>query len=127
MKKNRSFSNLSPFLSFLLLLSIASSVVTTGCSTASYTSEGIAKLSLKERIAYRFIFNEKRVYKYWYNRFLVSGVDLDRIRRVIPRIKTFYGWCDEWSKEGEMLERLAEEGLCRGNTYSARCFCSGAT
>jgi alpha-beta hydrolase superfamily lysophospholipase len=120
MDNKRSFLSLSPFISFLLLLSIASSVVTSGCSD-SYTPEGIAELSLKERIAYRFIFNEKRVYKYWYNRFLVSGVDLDRIRRVIPRIKNFYGWCDEWSKEGEMLEKYAGDALSKGNTYSARC------
>jgi dienelactone hydrolase len=120
MDKKRSFLNLLQFVSFLFLLSIAASVVPTGCSKTSYTSEGIAKLSVKERIAYRFIFNEKRVYKYWYNRFLVSGVDLDRIRRVIPRIKNFYGWCDEWAKEGEMLEKLAQDALSKGNTYSAR-------
>lgn len=35
------------------------------------------KLSIKERIIYHFIFNEERVYKHWYNRFLVAGVDLD--------------------------------------------------
>jgi alpha-beta hydrolase superfamily lysophospholipase len=121
MKKNGSFFNHLPFLSSLLLLSITLSAVTTGCSTITYTSEGIAKLSVKERIAYRFIVNDKRVYKYWYNRFLTSGVDLDRIRRVIPRIKNFYRWCDEWSKEGEMLEKLAEAALSKGNTYSARC------
>jgi dienelactone hydrolase len=121
MKQKGSFFNRLPFLSFLLLLSIASSAVITGCSTTSYTTEGIAKLSLKERIAYRYIFNEKRVYQYWYNRFLASGVDLDRIRRVIPRIKNFYGWCDEWAKEGEILEKLAVDALSKGNTYSARC------
>jgi pimeloyl-ACP methyl ester carboxylesterase len=121
MEKNRSFFNPLPFLSFLLLFSITLSALMNGCSTTTYTSEGIAKLSVKERVAYRFIFNEKRVYKYWYNRFLISGVDLDRIRRVIPRIRNFYGWCDEWSKEGEMLEKLAEDALAKGNTYSARC------
>jgi alpha-beta hydrolase superfamily lysophospholipase len=120
MGKNRSFLNLPAFLSFLLL-SVALSTVTNGCSTTTYTSEGIARLSVKERIAYRFIFNENRVYKYWYNRFLVSGMDLDRIRRVIPRIKNFYVWCDEWAKEGEMLQKLAEDALSKGNTYSARC------
>jgi alpha-beta hydrolase superfamily lysophospholipase len=121
MDKKRSFLNLLQFVSFLFLLSIAASVVPTGCSKTSYTPEGIAKLSIKERIAYRFIFNEKRVYKHWYNRFLASGVDLDRIRRVVPRIKNFYGWCDEWAKEGEMLEKYAEDALSKGNTYSARC------
>ncbi|GAI78142.1 unnamed protein product, partial [marine sediment metagenome] len=34
----------------------------------------IVKLSLKEKIAYRFILNEKNTYKYWYNRFLFCGV-----------------------------------------------------
>jgi alpha-beta hydrolase superfamily lysophospholipase len=120
MDKNRSSFNLPPLLSLLLLFSIASLAVTTGYAATTYTSEGIAKLSLKERIIYRFIFNEKRVYKYWYNRFLASGVDLDRIRRVIPRTKNFYRWCDEWAKEGEMLEKLAEDALSKGNTYSAR-------
>lgn len=95
-------------------------MVTIGCSTTSSTAEGVAKLTLKERIAYQFIFSEKRVYKYWYSRFLVTGVELDRILRVIPRIKNFYGWCDAWAKEGEMLEKLAEDALSRGNTYSVR-------
>jgi hypothetical protein len=71
----------------------------------------IGKLSLKEKITYRFIFNEKNTYKYWYNRFLYCGVDLERSRRVISRIKNFYHWCDEWSKEGENLENLAQEAL----------------
>jgi len=79
------------------------------------------KLSVKEKIMYRFIFNEKRVYRHWYGRFLISGVDLGRIQRVISRIKNFYGWCTEWSKEGEELEKLAEDALSKGNTYSARC------
>ena len=81
----------------------------------------MGKLSIKEKIIYRFIFNEKRVYKHWYNRFLLSGADLDCIRRVMPRIKNFYRWCAEWSKEGEKLEKLAEEALSQGNVYSARC------
>ncbi|MEA3454163.1 MAG: alpha/beta fold hydrolase [Candidatus Caldatribacteriota bacterium] len=80
----------------------------------------IGKLSLKEKIAYRFIFNEKNTYKYWYNRFLYCGVDLERSRRVISRIKNFYHWCDEWSKEGENLETLAQEALSAGNIYTAK-------
>lgn len=80
----------------------------------------IVKLSLKEKIAYRFILNEKNTYKYWYNRFLFCGVDLDRSRRVISRIKNFYHWCDEWSKEGENLENLAQEALSKENIYSAK-------
>jgi len=79
----------------------------------------IEKLSLKEKIAYRFIFNERNTYKYWYNRFLFCGVDLERSRRVISRIKNFYHWCDEWSKEGENLENLAQEALSQENIYTA--------
>jgi len=78
------------------------------------------KSSLKEKIAYRFILNEKNTYKYWYNRFSFCGVDLDRSRRVISRIKNFYHWCDEWSKEGENLENLAQEALTKENIYTAK-------
>jgi len=83
-------------------------------------STGIVKLSLKEKIAYRFILNEKNTYKHWYNRFLFCGVDLERSRRVVSRIKNFYHWCDEWSKEGENLETLAQEALSAENIYTAK-------
>lgn len=78
------------------------------------------KLSFKEKVIYRFVLSEKRVYKHWYTRFLICGVDLERIRRVISRIKNFYEWCVEWSKEGEVLENLAEDALAKDNTYTAR-------
>ena len=81
---------------------------------------GMEKLSLKEKIAYRFIVNEKNTYQYWYNRLIFCGVDLDRSQRVISRIKNFYHWCDEWSKEGENLENLAQEALSKENIYSAK-------
>jgi len=81
----------------------------------------MGKLSIKERIIFRFILNERRVYKHWYSRFLICGIDLDRIRRVISRIKNFYGWCAEWSKEGDFLEKQAEDALSHSNTYTARC------
>lgn len=80
----------------------------------------IGKLSLKEKILYRFIFNEKRVYRHWFSRFLICGVSLDRIRRVIARIKNFYMWCDEWTREGEVLETLAKTALSDNNTITAR-------
>ena len=41
------------------------------------------------------------------SRFLICGVDIERIRRIIPRVKSFYEWDLEWSKEGEVLENLA--------------------
>ena len=80
---------------------------------------GMEKLSLKEKIAYRFIVNERNTYQYWYNRLIFCGVDLDRSQRVISRIKNFYHWCDEWSKEGENLENIAEDALSEGNIYTA--------
>ena len=64
------------------------------------------RLSLRERILYNFIFGERLVYQYWYTRFLICGVDLDRIRRVVARVSNWFEWCSEWSKEGEALERL---------------------
>jgi len=79
------------------------------------------KVSVKEKVIYRFILSEKRVYRHWYTRFLICGVDLARIRRVVSRIKNFYMWCSEWSKEGESLLKLAEDALSNGNTYTARC------
>jgi alpha-beta hydrolase superfamily lysophospholipase len=85
--------------------------------------EGLAimeKLSVKEKVIYGFILSERLVYKHWYTRFLICGVDLARIRRVVSRIKNFYGWCREWSKEGESLLKLAENALSNGNTYTAR-------
>ena len=78
------------------------------------------KLSVKEKVFYRFILSEKLVYKHWYTRFLICGVDLARIRRVVSRIKNFYGWCAEWAKEGEILYKMAEDALLNGDTYTAR-------
>jgi len=53
-------------------------------------------------------------------KFLMCGVELDRMRRVVSRINNWYGWCAEWHKEGEMLENLAEEALSKNNTFAAR-------
>jgi dipeptidyl aminopeptidase/acylaminoacyl peptidase len=80
------------------------------------------RLSFKEKVIYRFIFSEKLVYKHWYTRFLICGVDLARIRRVVSRIKNFYMWCNEWSKEGDLLQELAEKALSNGNSFTARTF-----
>jgi dienelactone hydrolase len=79
-------------------------------------------LSIKEKIFYTLVCNEKRVYQHWYRRYLNAGVDLDRIRRVVGRIKNWYQWCSEWSAEGEHLVILAEKALEQGNTNSAKTF-----
>lgn len=77
------------------------------------------KLTRKERFIYKFIFNEKRVYRHWYSRFLITNVNIDRIRRVISRINHFYDWCKEWQKEGDALSKIAGDALAKGNNYSA--------
>ncbi len=78
-------------------------------------------MSLKEKFIYRFVLNEKRVYRHWYTRFLLCGVNLDRIGRVVSRIDNWYGWCAEWGKEGDKLKRLAEDALAGNNAQSAKC------
>lgn len=76
-------------------------------------------LTLKERFAFRYIFNENRVYRRWYGRFLTFGTDYGRIQRVIPCIRNWFQWCAEWVKEGEHLDILGEEALSKGNVTSA--------
>lgn len=78
------------------------------------------RLTLKERIFYGLICNESRVYKHWYTRFLLSGVDLARITRVVDRIPKWRNWCAEWYKEGLMLENMAEKALSEDNRECAR-------
>ena len=73
----------------------------------------MAKLTLKEKVFYGLICSENRVYKHWYTRFMLSGVDLERIRRVVGRIPRWRNWCSEWYEEGIRLERMAEEARRR--------------
>jgi alpha-beta hydrolase superfamily lysophospholipase len=80
----------------------------------------MSELSLKERIFYTVICNENRVYKHWYTRFLLSGVDLERIRRVVGRIRKWRNWCSEWYEEGCRMENMAEEALAEGNETCAK-------
>ena len=78
------------------------------------------KISLKERIFFGFVCNEKRVYHHWYSRFLLAQVDLDRIRRVVKRIRNWFHWLEEWSGEGAHLKAKAETALAEGNLITAR-------
>lgn len=78
------------------------------------------KLTLKEKIFYGLICSENRVYKHWYTRFLLSGMDLERIRRVVGRIGRWQYWCSAWYQEGCRLERMALEATDRGNRQCAR-------
>ena len=75
----------------------------------------IPKLTIKEKIAFRYILNEKRVYQRWYGRYFVFGMDYGRLRRVVSRIPTWFQWCSEWAKEGRRLEESAEQALSRRN------------
>lgn len=78
------------------------------------------RLTLKERVFYGVICSERRVYEHWYTRFLLAGVDLERIRRVVRRTRSWYCWCEEWSKEGNALSAMAEEAIRSENEVTAR-------
>jgi alpha-beta hydrolase superfamily lysophospholipase len=78
------------------------------------------RLTLKERIFYGLICNEGRVYQHWYTRFLLAGVDLARIKRVVGRIRRWRDWCAEWFEEGSRMERMAEAALEKGDVQCAR-------
>jgi dienelactone hydrolase len=78
------------------------------------------KISIQERIFFGFVCNEKRVYHHWYSRFLLAQVEFDRIKRVVKRIRNWFHWLAEWSKEGIHLETKAETALAEGNVLSAR-------
>lgn len=77
------------------------------------------KLTFKEKFAFRFIFNERRVYHRWYGRWFVFGLDYGRMKRVIPRIDNWFGWCKEWDMEGTAVEKAADEALEEGNPFTA--------
>ena len=77
-------------------------------------------LTLKERIFFGLICNEKRVYHHWYSRFLLAQVDIDRIQRVVERTRNWFHWLDEWSEEGKALDYKAEIALHRGEPLTAR-------
>lgn len=79
----------------------------------------LAKLTLKEKFAFRFIFNESRVYHRWYGRWFVFGLDYGRLGRVIPRIGNWFEWCREWDREGMSVEKAADAALAEGNIFSA--------
>ncbi|MCP4133036.1 MAG: alpha/beta hydrolase [bacterium] len=76
-------------------------------------------LTLKEKLTFGFIFNEKRVYHRWYGRFFVFKMDFERLKRVVARVKNWYAWCMEWAREGEHLEKLADEAAANGNNTLA--------
>ena len=50
------------------------------------------RLTLKERVFYSLVCSEHRVYRHRYTRFLLAEFDLERIRRVVARIKRWADW-----------------------------------
>lgn len=80
----------------------------------------MVNLTLKEKFAFKFIFNEDRVYHRWYGRFLSFGIDYGRLKRVVARISGWLQWCDQWTIEGDELFQKAEKALKEGNQLKAR-------
>ena len=80
----------------------------------------MAGLTLRERVFYGLVCNESRVYQHWYTRFLLAGVDLARVRRVVGRIRRWRDWCREWFEEGCAMERMAEAALQQGRAQCAK-------
>lgn len=78
------------------------------------------KLTTREKIFYRLVCNEQRVYRHWYSRFILSGVELDRARRVVARTRSWFDWCDQWMDEGNHVLDLADESLRKGAFHTAR-------
>ncbi|EKQ58191.1 MULTISPECIES: dienelactone hydrolase family protein [unclassified Clostridium] len=80
----------------------------------------MVNLSLKEKFAFKFIFNEKRIFQRWYGRFLGFGIDYGRLKRVVARVSNWLQWCEEWTKEGDLLYKKAEEELINGYEIKAK-------
>jgi dienelactone hydrolase len=77
------------------------------------------RLSFKERFVFKFIFGNK-IYQRWYGRFLFMGIDYGRLKRVIFRVHGWLQWCREWSIEGDLVCKKAEEALAEGYSYKAK-------
>jgi len=73
-----------------------------------------------EKIYARMVSMQKVITTTDYNRFSICGVDPARTERVVKRVKNYFDWCNQWTKEGEKLEELAGEALKDGNLYLAR-------
>lgn len=73
-----------------------------------------------ERIYARTVSMKKVVSTTEYNRFAICGVEPARSERVVKRIKNYYDWNRQWSKEGQDVYHLAEKALQEGNMFLAR-------
>ncbi len=73
-----------------------------------------------ERMYARMISMQKMITTTDYNRFSYCGVDPARSERVVKRVKNYFDWCEEWTKEGRELEELAENARKEGNLFLSR-------
>ncbi len=73
-----------------------------------------------ERIYARMVSMQKIITTTDYNRFSICGVDSARSERVVKRVKNYFDWSKQWSKEGQELEQLAEKARLEGNIFLAR-------
>jgi dienelactone hydrolase len=73
-----------------------------------------------ERVYSRMVSMQKMITTTDYNRFSICGVDPARSERVVKRVKNYFDWCNQWTKEGRELEELAENAREEGNVFLAR-------
>ena len=72
-----------------------------------------------ERLYARTISMKKVLSITEYNRFAMCGVDPARSERVVTRVKNYYDWNNQWFKEGQDVEHLAEKAERKGNIFLA--------
>jgi esterase/lipase len=77
-------------------------------------------MKLGERIFARMISVQKAIPTIGYSRFAMCGVDTFRTERVVKRVKNYFDWNKQWSKEGLEVEQLAEAAEKEGNIFLAR-------
>ena len=77
-------------------------------------------MKLGERIFARMISMQKIIPTIEYSRFAMCGVDASRTERVVKRVKNYFDWNKQWSKEGLEVEQLAENAERERNIFLAR-------
>jgi esterase/lipase len=73
-----------------------------------------------EKLFARMISMQKVIGTTEINRFSYCGVDAARSERVVKRVKNYFDWCNEWTKEGKELKELAKNAEREGNIFLAR-------
>ena len=92
----------------------------TSIETTELPIPTLPSMKFWEKMYARMVSMQKVITTTDYNRFSICGVDPARTERVVKRVKNYFDWCNQWTKEGEKLEKLAGEALRDGNLYLAR-------